>query len=99
MQVDPIKPTLKAPGTQRLKLIYNNLLSSFAFNFNLRRYNEADPTNLETLLSLGVSHTNELDQAEATGRGLHSFTFQLKLSTFCGIRGAFRGRLGGVRGW
>ena len=28
---------------------------------------EADPTDLEALLSLGVSHTNELDQAEATG--------------------------------
>ena len=39
MQVDPIKPTLKAPGTQRLKLKYDKLLSSFAFNFNLRRYN------------------------------------------------------------
>lgn len=26
---------------------------------------EADPGNLEVLLSLGVSHTNELDQSEA----------------------------------
>ena len=26
---------------------------------------EADPGNLEVLLSLGVSHTNELDAAEA----------------------------------
>ena len=40
MQVDPIKPTLKAPGTKRLKLKYDGLLSSFAFKFNLRRYNE-----------------------------------------------------------
>ena len=40
MQVDPIKPTLKAPGTQRLNLKYDELLSSFAFNFNLRRYTE-----------------------------------------------------------
>ena len=38
MQVDPIKPTLKAPGTKRLELKYDELLSSFAFNFNLRRY-------------------------------------------------------------
>ena len=38
VQVDPIKPTLKAPGTKRLKLKYDKLLSSFAFNFNLRRY-------------------------------------------------------------
>ena len=38
MQVDPIKPTLKASGTKRLKLNYDKLLSSFAVNFNLRRY-------------------------------------------------------------
>jgi hypothetical protein len=39
VQVDPVKPTLKAPGTKRLKLCYATLLSSFAFNFDLRRYN------------------------------------------------------------
>ena len=38
MQVDPIKPTLKPPGTQRLKLKYDEPLSNFAFKFNLRRY-------------------------------------------------------------
>ena len=38
MQVDPIKPTLKPPGTKRLKLEYDELLSNFAFKFNLRRY-------------------------------------------------------------
>ena len=32
------------------------------------------------------------------GKGLHSFTFQLNVSTFCGIGGAFRGRLGVFRG-
>ena len=41
MQVDPIKPTLKPPGTKRFKLNYDVLLSNFAFNFNLRRYPEA----------------------------------------------------------
>jgi hypothetical protein len=39
VQVDPIKPTLKAPGTKRLKLDYDEPLSEFAFKFNLRRYN------------------------------------------------------------
>ena len=29
---------LKAPGTERLKLKYDEVVSSFAFNFNLRRY-------------------------------------------------------------
>ena len=44
MQVAPIRPTLKAPGTQRFKLKYDQLLSillEFAFKFNLRRYAEA----------------------------------------------------------
>ena len=39
MQVEPITPTLHAPGTKRLKLKYHELLSSVAFKFNLRRYN------------------------------------------------------------
>ena len=38
VQVDPIKPTLKAPGTKRLKLKWDDPLSSFGFNFNLRHY-------------------------------------------------------------
>ena len=40
MQVDPIKPTLKAPGTKRLTLNCDTLLSISAFKFNLRRYPE-----------------------------------------------------------
>ena len=38
MQVDPIKPTLKAPGTKHLKLKPETLLSTSAFKINLRRY-------------------------------------------------------------
>ena len=38
MQVDPIKPVLKAPGSMLLKLRCDGPLSSVAFNFNLRRY-------------------------------------------------------------
>ena len=38
VQVDPMKPTFKAPGSNRLKLNYDQLLSNFAFSFNLRRY-------------------------------------------------------------
>jgi hypothetical protein len=34
-----MKPMLKPPGTERLKLDFDELLSSFAFQFNLRRYN------------------------------------------------------------
>ena len=42
MQVDPIKPTLKTPVTERLNLKHDEPLSSFAFSFNLRRYIEED---------------------------------------------------------
>ena len=38
MQVDPIKPKLKAPGTKHLKLNCAIPLSTFAFKCNLRRY-------------------------------------------------------------
>jgi len=41
VQVDPIKPIVKASGTKRLNPGYDKLLSSFAFTFNLRRYSEA----------------------------------------------------------
>ena len=43
VQVDPIKPTLKAPGTRRFKLKCDVPLSNFAFNFSLRRYNAVRP--------------------------------------------------------
>jgi len=38
VQLDPIKSTLKPPVTNRLKLEYDELLSSFAFKLKLRRY-------------------------------------------------------------
>ena len=34
-----MKPVLNLPGTKRLKLRYDEPLSNFAFDFNLRRYN------------------------------------------------------------
>jgi len=38
VQIDPIKPKLAAPGDERSKLKFDKLLSSFAFNLNLRRF-------------------------------------------------------------
>ena len=38
VHLDPMKPTLTAPGSRRSNLEHENLLSNFAFNFNLRRY-------------------------------------------------------------
>jgi len=37
VQIDPIKPTFKAPGAEPSKPNCNELLSNIAFNFNLRR--------------------------------------------------------------
>jgi hypothetical protein len=47
VHVPPFKPTLKAPGTKRLKLRHDHLLSSFAFNSNLRRYTLDPPPKPE----------------------------------------------------
>jgi len=33
-----MRPKLNSPGSKNLELKYDILLSSFAFNFNLRRY-------------------------------------------------------------
>jgi len=38
VQVDPMKPTLKAPGSERLKLECDDLLSNVVVEFNLRHY-------------------------------------------------------------
>jgi hypothetical protein len=51
-----------------LKLEYDVLLSTSAFEFNLRRYNKDKQTALHW--------------ACVRGRGLHSSTFQLTLSRF-----------------
>jgi hypothetical protein len=40
VQVDPMKPTLRAPTLKRFKLKESELLSRFAYKLNLRRYNK-----------------------------------------------------------
>ena len=41
MQVDPVRPTLKAPESTLLKLYHGKVLSNCAFKVDLRRYTEA----------------------------------------------------------
>jgi hypothetical protein len=41
-----MRPILETPGTERLTLTYDKLLSSFAFCCTLRRYIEAWPARL-----------------------------------------------------
>ena len=76
-----------------MKLKYDEpLLSSFALNFDLRRYT----TMCDARIS--QSTTSEIWGASVPGRGLHPFIFLLNVSAFCGIGGAFRGCLEGVFG-
>ena len=92
MQVVPIKPTLKVPGTKHLKPQYEKLLSNCAFSLNLRHYSKGVAQFLAySILILGVlstsiaaliEFTKVLVKLEEGGRGLHSSTFQLNLSRF-----------------
>jgi hypothetical protein len=56
VQVEPIKATLKAPGTELLKPKCDNLPSNFGFKFILRRYNlmESTSTSLKDVLAAGA---------------------------------------------
>jgi hypothetical protein len=66
VQVDPIKPTLNAPETKRLKLDYDEPLSNFAFKCNLRRYTMA-PRN-STGAPPGSSSPGRAATGDAAGR-------------------------------
>jgi hypothetical protein len=61
VQVEPIKPKLKPPGTERLKLNCDVLLSTAAFEFNLRRYNE----EVEADFVSGALHPGDVKPALA----------------------------------
>ena len=49
MQVDPIKPKLKLPGTKRWKLNCDGRLSKFAFKINLHPYNVGEAAQMLAL--------------------------------------------------
>ena len=70
MQVDPSKPTLKAPGTKRLKLRDDDPLSCFGFNFILRRYTKVPVVHgmdeAEMVLRMGsLASADQLSSARA----------------------------------
>jgi len=66
VQVDAIEPTLKAPGTKRLKLIYDEPPSKFAFKFNLRRHTEGQKA--VAVLLQPFQKTPLADEYPAVGR-------------------------------
>jgi hypothetical protein len=69
-------PTLKAPGTKRLKLQHDVPLYNFAFKFNLCRY------NVKGLLQLAKSDGAGRDKRKDTGRAM-SIMFATSFSTTC----------------
>jgi hypothetical protein len=49
-----MKPKLKSPGTKRLKLFHDELLSKFAFKFNSRRYIKVSKEELDQFAAVTV---------------------------------------------
>ena len=94
VQVDPMKPKLKPPGTKRLKVNYDILLSISAFNFILRRYSAEEHNALATEMARYHNPAMQFRlprdalirpptwASNIPGRGLHSSTVQLNLSRF-----------------
>jgi hypothetical protein len=81
--VDPMEPTLKAPGSKRLKLERKKMLSNFVFDSNLRRYNQvynASSLRTECLAQLDQVAKVQSSKAGSSAGGPHSSTFQANLS-------------------
>jgi hypothetical protein len=57
VQVDPIKPTLKAPGYECLNIKWHDMLSSFAFILNLRRYTWVISVGALDMVNFGARDT------------------------------------------
>jgi len=55
-----MKPKLKAPGTKRLKLKCDILLSTSAFKFNLRRYPKSPAAAVFRVLVAEDSRANQM---------------------------------------
>jgi len=104
VQVESMKPKLKPPGTERLKLKCDILLSTSAFKSNSHHYIQRACCSGCTLwarpFTSGAGRRPRPQRRwpctlgrppGPSGRGLHSSTSQLNLSAFCGIGGALRG--------
>jgi hypothetical protein len=70
VQVDPIKPTLKVPGTKRLKLKYDEPILSFAFNLSLRRYTEV---RADGQVAVDMGEARSLIKKQLTNIDRHRF--------------------------
>ena len=88
VQVDPMKPNLKPPGTERLKLKCDDPLSIFGSNFSLRRYTLGCAVSTRCRSRLGFAVPCARSTSRSAGRGLHVSTFQLNPSAVSGIYAA-----------
>jgi hypothetical protein len=69
VQIAPMKPVSKAPGTQSLKLNYDDPLSIFAFEFNLRRYSSGGASPCSPVTSPGRAPARAPRAAAAAASG------------------------------
>jgi hypothetical protein len=70
LQVDPVKPTLKAPGSERLKVKSDVLLSNVAFNFNSHRYTAADHSRRRAAAVDALRHGGTCSPPRRAGLGV-----------------------------
>jgi len=77
VQVDPIKPTVKAPGSKRLKLKCDEPLSNFAFKFNMRPYNLESAAHVFVPVRYRGFHR---------GRAVQAHSIKTRLESTCGFR-------------
>jgi len=89
VQVDPVNPKLKAPGTKRLKLNYGGPLSISGFKINLSRYTKvnADFGSIFSTLLTGTSAKLEPPEVGGCslytqGRSFHLPIHTLRLSCY-----------------
>ena len=92
MQVDPIKPTLKAPGIWLLKLHYDEPHSDFAFKIKLCRYTEVRMEEIRRAESSMHGPGTPPSKAGPYTRPIFSST----CAVCFGIGGALRGCFGVV---
>ena len=66
-----MKPTSKAPGTKCSNLKFDELLSSFPFHFNLRRYGAEEADTADARASAQSQHTEAaaMEAARALRQG------------------------------
>ena len=84
MQVNPIIPKLKLPGTKRLKLNCDVLLSTVAFTFKLRRYNPGNSGGplINEFGEVVAINTAIRADAEGIGQGLTLVHFSAQPEPF-----------------